>query len=70
MRPTIELRDGSRVVGQPLEETLSLHAAALGDLKLPWASIGGLEYAAAAGDLQAVQRHLSGRFQLRNGPLP
>jgi hypothetical protein len=42
---TIELRDGSHVVGKSLENTLSLHSATLGDLKLPWAGIRSIEYA-------------------------
>jgi hypothetical protein len=44
---TIELRDGSRVVGKSLEDTLSFHSAALGDMKLPWAGIRSIEYAGA-----------------------
>ena len=42
---TVELRDGSRVVGKSLEDTLSLHSAALGDMKLPWAGVRSIEYA-------------------------
>jgi hypothetical protein len=42
---TIELRDGSRLVGKSLEDTLSFHSAALGDLKLTWAGIRSIEYA-------------------------
>ena len=36
---TIEMRDGSRVVGKPLEDTLRLRSTMLGDMKLSWASI-------------------------------
>jgi hypothetical protein len=46
-RLTIELRDGSRVVGKSLEDTLSFHSAVLGDLKLAWAGIRSIEYADA-----------------------
>ena len=46
---TIELRDGSRVVGKTLEDTLSFHSAALGDMKLSWAGIRSIEYAADTG---------------------
>jgi hypothetical protein len=40
---TIELRDGSRVVGQTLADTLSVHSGALGDLKLSWAGIRAID---------------------------
>jgi hypothetical protein len=43
---TIELRDGSRVVGKSVEDTLSFHSAALGDMKLAWADIRLIEFAA------------------------
>jgi hypothetical protein len=46
---TIELRDGSRVVGKSLEDSLSFHSATLGDMKLAWAGIRSIEYAADAG---------------------
>jgi hypothetical protein len=42
---TMELRDGSRVVGKNVEDTLSFHSAALGDMKLPWAGIRSIEFA-------------------------
>jgi hypothetical protein len=42
---TLELRDGSRVVGKSLEDTLSFHSAALGDMKLAWAGIHSIEFA-------------------------
>ena len=42
---TIELRDGSRVIGRGLENSLSVHSAILGDMKLPWAGIQSIEYA-------------------------
>jgi len=38
-RLTIELRDGSHVVGKSLEDTLSCHSASLGDMKLAIAGI-------------------------------
>jgi hypothetical protein len=44
---TIELRDGSRVVGKSREDTLSLHSVALGDMKLPWAGIRSIDFADA-----------------------
>jgi hypothetical protein len=44
---TLELRDGSRVVGKSVEDTLSFHSAALGDMKLPWAGIRSIEFAGA-----------------------
>jgi beta-lactamase regulating signal transducer with metallopeptidase domain len=40
---TIELRDGSRLVGKCLEDTLSFHSAVLGDIKYPWAGIRSIE---------------------------
>jgi Concanavalin A-like lectin/glucanases superfamily len=43
---TIELRDGSRVVGKTLENTLSFHSSMLGDVKVSWASIRSIEYPA------------------------
>jgi beta-lactamase regulating signal transducer with metallopeptidase domain len=46
---TIELRDGSRVVGKTVEDTLSFHSGALGDMKLSWAGIRSIEYAADTG---------------------
>ena len=61
----IELRDGSRVVGKSLDDTLSFHSAAMGDLKLTWAGIRSIEYAgtntevarltATNGDMYEVQ---------------
>jgi len=42
---TAELRDGSRVVGQIRDDTLSCHSAVLGELTLSWASIRALECA-------------------------
>jgi hypothetical protein len=42
---TIELRDGSHVVGKSLEDTLGIHSAALGDMELPWAGIHSIEFA-------------------------
>jgi len=44
-RLTIELRDGSRVAGKGLDDTLSFHSSAMGDLKLTWAGIRSIEYA-------------------------
>ena len=41
----IELRDGSRVVGKSMEDTLTFHSAALGDMKLEWSGIRSIEYA-------------------------
>ena len=41
----IELRDGSRVVGKSVEDALSFHSAALGDMKLSWAGIRSIEFA-------------------------
>jgi len=43
----IDLRDGSRLVGKSLEDTLSFHSAVLGDLRLSWAGIRSIEYAGA-----------------------
>jgi len=43
---TIELRDGSRVIGKVPNETLDFHSATLGDLKLSWAQIRAIQYAA------------------------
>jgi hypothetical protein len=50
-RLTIELRDGSRVAGKGLEETLSFHSAAMGDLKLTWADIRSIRYASANAEM-------------------
>jgi bla regulator protein BlaR1 len=41
---TIDLRDGSRVVGRMPDDTLNFHADALGDIKLAWADIRSIEY--------------------------
>ena len=64
-RLTIELRDGSRVEGKGLDDTLSFHSAAMGDLKLTWAGIRSIKYAtpnsemarltASNGDVYEVQ---------------
>ena len=63
-RLTVELRDGSRVVGQTLDDTLSFHSATVGDIKLAWAGIRTVEYTddtdaahltAANGDAFVVQ---------------
>jgi hypothetical protein len=65
LRLTLELRDGSRIVGKILEDTLSFHSAALGDMKLAWSGIRSIESAdaktgtarltATNGDMFAVQ---------------
>jgi Concanavalin A-like lectin/glucanases superfamily len=47
---TIDLRDGSHVVGKGLDDTLNFHSPAMGDLKLTWAGIRSLEYASASTD--------------------
>ena len=44
-RLTVEMRDGSRVVGQSVEDTVSVHSAAMGNLKLVWATLRSIEYA-------------------------
>ncbi|HUB86942.1 MAG TPA: protein kinase [Verrucomicrobiae bacterium] len=41
---TIDLRDGSHVVGKTTEDTLAVHSAALGDMRLSWTSIRSIEY--------------------------
>jgi len=46
---SIELRDGSHVVGQTVEDTLSLHSASMGDMKLSWSGIRSIEYASDTG---------------------
>jgi hypothetical protein len=46
---TVELRDGSRVIGTPVEASLSFHSATLGDVKLPWAGIRKVEYSSDNG---------------------
>jgi hypothetical protein len=33
---TIELRDGLRLIGKGLDDTLNFHSTAMGDLKLTW----------------------------------
>jgi hypothetical protein len=40
----VEMRDGSRVVGQAVDDTLSFHSITLGDTKLPWTGIRTIEY--------------------------
>jgi len=60
---TIELRDGSRVVGQSVDSQIQLHSALLGDLKLPVGEICAIEFTetncakltAANGDVLMVQ---------------
>ena len=63
-RLTVEMRDGSRVVGNSVDDSVSVHSAAIGNLKLAWTSIRSLEYAnssdtarlmATNGDTFAVQ---------------
>jgi serine/threonine protein kinase len=44
-RLTIELRDGSHVVGKSLEDTLRFHSASLGDMKLAVAGIRSIAMA-------------------------
>jgi hypothetical protein len=41
---TVELRDGSRVIGQCLDDPLSFHSASIGDLKLPVNGIASVEF--------------------------
>jgi len=43
---TVQLRDGSRVVGTSLDEKLKFHSALLGDLKLPVADIRTVDFTA------------------------
>ena len=62
---TIELRDGSRIIGKGLDEALSFRSAAMGDFTLTWAAIRSIEYGGANpgaarltatnGDVYAVQ---------------
>ena len=51
VRLAIELRDGSRVVGKGLDDSLSLHSQAMGDLKLAWPEIRSIEFTGASTDL-------------------
>jgi hypothetical protein len=46
LRLTVELRDGSRVTGESLDDILHFHSASLGDMKLPVASIRSVEFSA------------------------
>ena len=48
---TIELRDGSRVVGKGLDDSLSFHSPGMGDLKLAWSGIRSLQYTGANTDI-------------------
>jgi hypothetical protein len=48
---TIELRDGSHVVGKSLVDSLTFHTSGMGDLKLAWAGIRSIEYAGAGSDM-------------------
>ena len=48
VRLAIELRDGSRVVGKGLDDSLSLHSTAMGDLKLAWPDIRSIEFTGAS----------------------
>lgn len=62
-RLTVELRDGSRVIGQSADDSMKFHSALLGDLKLAMTNISTLEFTAtnaakltaANGDVLAVQ---------------
>jgi hypothetical protein len=45
---TIELRDGSRVIGKTPNDNLGFHSTTLGDLKLSWAAIRAIDYTANA----------------------
>ena len=63
LRLTVELRDGSRVVGQGVEEKMKFHSALLGNLKLAFGDIRSVEFTAtnlakltaANGDVLTVQ---------------
>lgn len=50
---TVELRDGSRVIGKSLDDPLSFHSASLGDLNLPVSGIASLEFLAEASNSTA-----------------
>lgn len=60
---TVELRDGSRVVGQSVNGQMKFHSALLGDIKLSFANIRSMEFTATNaakltavnGDVLAVQ---------------
>jgi len=45
---TIELRDGSCVIGKTPNDNLGFHSTTLGDLKLSWAAIRAIDYTANA----------------------
>jgi hypothetical protein len=45
---TIELRDGSRVVGQIRADSLGFYSVQFGDRQLAWAAIRTVDYATAA----------------------
>jgi hypothetical protein len=48
---TVELRDGSHIVGKGLDDTLTFHSSALGDVKLTWSGIRSIEYTTTNTDL-------------------
>jgi hypothetical protein len=43
-RLTVELRDGSRIVGKGLDDILNFHSSAMGDFKLAWNGIRSIEF--------------------------
>ena len=51
VRLAFELRDGSRVVGKGLDDSLNLHSQAMGDLKLAWPEIRSIEFTGASTNL-------------------
>jgi len=81
VRLTVELRDGSRVVGQNVDEKMKFHSALLGDFKLAVGEIRSVEFTAtnavklttANGDALAVrmtERQIPVRTSFGNLELP
>lgn len=44
LKVTIDLRDGSHLLGKGLDDTIIVHSTAMGDLKLTWADIRSIEF--------------------------
>jgi hypothetical protein len=54
LQMTVELRDGSRIIGKTSDHSLDYHSDTLGDMKLPWSDIRAVKFDANTAHLTAI----------------
>jgi hypothetical protein len=61
---TIELRDGSHVIGKGLDDSLSFQSPDMGDLKLSWAGIRSISFPGAGMDVARLTATNGDEYEL------